>query len=70
MATTLRFSLPGAPSRTMMDLYDGFSLIYALMLALTGGLGLIVVAARHPTIRCCCSRVGARARGRLPGDDS
>ena len=39
---TLALGLPGAPSHTMMDLHKGLSLIYALMLALTGGLGLIV----------------------------
>ena len=39
---TLALGLPGAPSHTMMDLYRGFSLTYSLMLALTGGLGLIV----------------------------
>jgi len=34
--------LPGAPAHTMMDLYRGFSMTYSLLVALTGGLGLIV----------------------------
>jgi hypothetical protein len=42
LATTYKLQLPGGPNRTLMELNDGFSLVYALMLALTGGLGLIV----------------------------
>jgi len=38
----LPLGLAGAPAHTMMDLYKGFSMLYSLMLALTGGLGLIV----------------------------
>src|SRR5689334_22793739 len=39
---TLPLGLPGAPSHTLMDLMNGFSLLFALTLALTGGIGLIV----------------------------
>jgi hypothetical protein len=42
LASTYKFPLPGGPSRTMLEITSGFSLVYALMLALTGGLGLIV----------------------------
>jgi hypothetical protein len=43
LATTYKLQLPGGPNRTLMELTDGFSLVYSLMLALTGGLGLIVL---------------------------
>ena len=42
LASTYKFPLPGGPNRTMLEITSGFSLVYALMLALTGGLGLIV----------------------------
>ena len=42
LATTYKLQLPGGPNRTLMELNDGFSLVYSLMFALTGGLGLIV----------------------------
>ena len=43
LATTYKLQLPGGPNRTLMEITDGFSLIYTLMLALTAGLGLITV---------------------------
>ena len=43
LATTYKLQLPGGPNRTLMELTDGFSLFYSLMLALTGGLGVIVL---------------------------
>ena len=50
--------LPGAPSHTMMDLYRGFSMVYSLMLALTGGLGLIVArrGVQDPTLMLAVAR--------------
>jgi hypothetical protein len=42
LATTYRFPLPGGTSRALMDLLDGFSLMFAVFLALTGGIGYIV----------------------------
>jgi hypothetical protein len=50
--------LPGAPSHTMMDLYKGFSMVYSLMLALTGGLGLIVArrGVQDPTLMLAVAR--------------
>ena len=50
--------LPGAPSHTIMDLYKGFSMVYSLMLALTGGLGLIVArrGVQDPTLMVAAAR--------------
>jgi CHASE2 domain-containing sensor protein len=50
--------LPGAPSHTMTDLQKGFSLIYSLMLAVTGGLGLIVAkrGTQDPTLMLAVAR--------------
>ena len=42
LATTYRFVLPGGAERSLMDLMNGFSLIFALSLATMGSLGLIV----------------------------
>lgn len=55
---TLPLGLPGAPGHTMMDLYTGFSLVYALMLGLTGGLGLIVArrGVQDPTLMLAVAR--------------
>jgi len=54
----LPLGLPGAPAHTMMDLYRGFSLTYSLMLALTGGLGLIVArrGVQDPTLMLAVAR--------------
>ena len=43
LASTYKMPLPGGPSRSMIEINSGFSLTYALMLALTGGLGLIIL---------------------------
>jgi len=50
--------LPGAPSHTMMDLYSGFSLVYSLSFALTGGLGLIIArrGIQDPTLMTASAR--------------
>ena len=50
--------LPGAPAHTIMDLYRGFSMVYSLMLALTGGLGLIVArrGIQDPTLMLAVAR--------------
>jgi len=50
--------LPGAPTHTMMDLQKGFSLIYSLMLAITGGLGLIISrrGVQDPTLMLAVAR--------------
>jgi hypothetical protein len=55
---SLALGLPGAPSRTMMDLYMGFSMVYSVMLALTGGLGLIVArrGIQDPTLMLAVAR--------------
>jgi hypothetical protein len=42
LATTVRIEMPGGQQRTLMDFMSGFSLHFALSLALWGGLGLIV----------------------------
>ena len=39
---TTALNLPGAPTHTMYDLMQGFSLLMSLNLALAGGLGLII----------------------------
>ena len=54
----LPLGLPGAPSHTMMDLYTGLSMVYSLMLALTGGLGLIVAkrGVQDPTLMLAVAR--------------
>src|SRR5262245_3133249 len=51
-------NLPGAPSHTMMDVYRGFSLVYSLMFALTGGVGLIVArrGIQDPTLMTAVAR--------------
>lgn len=46
LMTTYGFSLPGAPRRTMMEFFDGFSLTFSLFLALTGILALAIARSR------------------------
>lgn len=46
LMTTYGFALPGAPRRTMMEFFDGFSLTFTLYLALTGILALAVARSR------------------------
>lgn len=46
LMTTYGFALPGAPRRTMMELFDGFSLSFTLYLALTGVLALAIARSR------------------------
>ena len=60
---TLALNLPGAPTHTMMDLYRGFSMVYSVMLALTGGLGLIVArrGIQDPTLMLAVARALAGA---------
>jgi len=41
-ATTVTMALPGGQHRVLMDFVNGFSLHFALSLALWGGLGLII----------------------------
>ena len=43
LATTYAFPMPAGQTRTMMNFTNGFSLVFSLMLALSGGLGLIVM---------------------------
>ena len=43
LATNHRFAFPGGVMRSLMDLQIGFSLVFAVLTALSGGLGLIVV---------------------------
>ena len=58
MMESTALGLPGAPGHTMMDIQKGFSLTYALMLALTGGLGLIVArrGVQDPTLMLAVAR--------------
>ena len=46
LMTTYAFALPGAPRRTMMEFFDGFSLLFTLYLALTGVLALAIARSR------------------------
>jgi len=46
LMTGYGFELPGAPHRTMMEFFDGFSLTFSLFLALTGILALAVARSR------------------------
>ena len=46
LMTGYGFALPGAPHRTMMEFFDGFSLTFSLFLALTGILALAVARSR------------------------
>ena len=46
LMTTYGFALPGAPRRTMMEFFDGFSLTFTLFLALTGILALAIARSR------------------------
>lgn len=47
LMTGYGFALPGAAHRTMMDLFNGFSLTFTLFLALTGILALAVARSRR-----------------------
>lgn len=47
LMTGYSFALPGAPHRTMMDLFNGFSLTFTLFLAVTGILALAVARSRR-----------------------
>lgn len=46
LMTGYGFTLPGAPHRTMMELFDGFSLTFTVFLALTGILALAIARSR------------------------
>ena len=46
LMTGYGFALPGAPRRTMMEFFDGFSLTFTLFLALTGILALAIARSR------------------------
>jgi hypothetical protein len=46
LMTGYGFALPGAPHRTMMEFFDGFSLAFTLLLALTGVLALAIARSR------------------------
>ncbi len=48
LMTGYGFDLPGAPHRTMMQFFDGFSLAFSLFLALTGVLALAI--AKHRSV--------------------
>jgi len=41
LAASYRYTLPGGAHRTLMDFLDGFSLMFALLVAALGALGLI-----------------------------
>ena len=42
LVATHEFPFPGGSQRTLMDLMDGFSLTYAVLLATVGGIGYVV----------------------------
>jgi hypothetical protein len=42
LSTSYHFALPGGASRSLMDLFNGFSLMFALLLATIGAIGLMV----------------------------
>lgn len=42
LATNYKYAMPAGSPRSLMDFMNGFSLIFAVALALSGGLGLIV----------------------------
>ena len=42
LATTYRFPMTGGSERSLMDLMNGLSLAFSVLLALTGGLGLVI----------------------------
>ena len=46
LMTGYAFALPGAPHRTMMEFFDGFSLTFTVFLALTGILALAIAKSR------------------------
>jgi len=46
LMTGYAFALPGAPRRTMMEFFDGFSLAFSLLLALAGILALAIARSR------------------------
>jgi len=46
LMATYGFALPGAPRRTMMELFDGFSLTFSLFLAVVGILALAIAKSR------------------------
>ena len=58
MMTQVPLGLPGAPSHTMMDLFKGFSMIYTLTLAFTGGIGLMIArrGVQDPTLLLAVAR--------------
>jgi len=42
LMTNYKYAMPAGPGRSPMDFMNGFSLLFSLMTALTGGLGLII----------------------------
>jgi hypothetical protein len=42
LATTYGYEFPGGTRRTLMDLVDGFSLTFSVLLSAVGGVGFIV----------------------------
>ena len=42
LATTYAYALPGGANRTLMDLVDGYSLTFTVLLSVVGGVGYIV----------------------------
>ena len=58
LSTNYKFVLPGGPNRAMAEISDGLSLVFALMIALTGGLALIISrrAAGDPLLAVSAAR--------------
>jgi len=50
LATTYKFALPGGTARSLMDFVDGFSLMFALLVATIGGVGLLVAKRGHEDV--------------------
>lgn len=63
LAANHKFLFPGGVMRSLMDLQDGFSLVFAVLTALSGGMGLIVArrAIGDPLLMTATARAMAGA---------
>jgi hypothetical protein len=61
LATSYKMPLPGGAQRSLMDFQTGFSLTYAVFLAMVGGAGLVVRrrASGDPLLMLAVARVFA-----------
>ena len=58
MARSYQFPLPGGTRRSLMELFDGFSLAFPLFLATIGGLGFLIArrGADDPVLMAAVTR--------------